>query len=138
MIAPEVLSRAAEFRAAFQTAHPFKHVCVDEFFSRDWAEASLRDLPPFDREFARQEVDEFKLFNVIFSRAIIFETNEYSWHGFRKIQLPEDRRHISRKCLSIYLYTRDRPAEEIAGPHGTFYVQWPFPDRFRPGHVLAE
>ena len=70
-------------------------------------------------------------------RAVIFETNEHSWHGFRRIQLPEDRLHLSRKCLSIYLYTADRPAHEIAGPHGTFYVQWPFPDKFAPGRILS-
>ncbi len=85
----------------------------------------------------RPEADEFKQFNVIFNRAVIFETNEYSWHGFRRIQLPEDRLHLSRKCLSIYLYTADRPAEEIAGPHGTFYVQWPFPEKFAAGHTLS-
>ena len=39
--------------------------------------------------------------------------------------------------LSIYLYTRDRPAEEIAPPHGTFYVQRPIPSRLVPGHVLT-
>jgi hypothetical protein len=68
---------------------------------------------------------------------VIFETNEYSWHGFRRIHLPENRLHLSRKCLSIYLYTADRPAYEIAGPHGTFYVQWPFPDKFLAGHTLS-
>ena len=83
------------------------------------------------------DVDDFKQFNVTFNRAVIFETNEYSWHGFRRIRLPSDRRHLSRKCLSIYLYTKDRPAHEIAGPHGTFYVQWPLGDEFAPGHVLS-
>ena len=51
--------------------------------------------------------------------------------------MPQDRLHISRKCLSIYLYTKERPADEIAGPHGTFYVQRPFPDRFKVGDVLS-
>ena len=32
-----------------------------------------------------------------------------SWHGFERIQLPEGKKHLSRKMLSIYLYTRDRP-----------------------------
>ena len=82
------------------------------------------------------ETDQFSEFNVTFNRAVIFETNEYSWHGFRKIQLPQDRLHLSRKCLSIYLYTKERPAHEIAGPHGTFYVQRPFPERFKAGDQL--
>lgn len=248
MISKAVLARTAEYRQAFQSAQPFKHVCIDEFFTKTTAEAALRDFPPFDREFAvnefgeyggkavvsniqeispfysklyaylmsqpfleamsaltgidglhgdprlygggthenlngqtldvhvdfnfqiegglhrranlllylnkewdpawggaielhsnprRPEEDAFKQFNVIFNRAVIFETNEYSWHGFRTIRLPQDRLHISRKCLSIYLYTKDRPAEEIAGPHGTFYIQWPMPDEIAPGRTLS-
>jgi Rps23 Pro-64 3,4-dihydroxylase Tpa1-like proline 4-hydroxylase len=249
MISPDVVAKAETYRESFQSAKPFKHVCIDDFFTSDTAEAALREFPPFEQEFARNEFgeyggkavvscirevsnsyaklydyfmsadflkkmsditgipdlhgdptlygggthenlngqeldvhvdfnfqieggfhrrcnlllylnkewdpawgggielhsnprrsheDEIKLFNVIFNRAVIFETNEYSWHGFRKIRLPEDRLHLSRKCLSIYLYTRQRPPEEIAGPHGTFYVQWPFPDeQFPAGHALS-
>ena len=73
-----------------------------------------------------------------FNRAVLFETNERSWHGFPKIDLPEDKRHLSRKSISIYLYTKDRPAEEIAPKHSTFYVQRPLPGKFQPGHVLSE
>jgi len=248
MISQAVIEQAATFRQAFQGAQPFKHVCIDGFFTGPAAEGSLRDFPPFEQRFAigdngeyggkavvsniveispfyarlygyfmsrefleamsaitgiddlrgdptlygggthenlngqtldvhvdfnfqigeglhrranllhylnkewdpawggaielhsnprRPDLDEFKQFNVIFNRAVIFETNEHSWHGFRKIRLPEDRLHLSRKCLSIYLYTPDRPAHEIAGPHSTFYVQWPLPADFKPGRVLS-
>lgn len=248
MISKAILNKAAKYREEFQAGQPFKHVCIDNFFTNSAAEASLRDFPPFDREFAigdngdyggkavvsdiqqispfyatlydylmsrefldamsaitgieelcsdpslygggthenlngqmldvhvdfnfqitgglhrranlllylnrewdpawggaielhsnprRPRLDEFKQFNVIFNRAVVFETNEYSWHGFRKIKLPPDRLHLSRKCLSIYLYTRDRPAHEIAGPHSTFYVPWPLPAELKPGRVLS-
>lgn len=60
--------------------------------------------------------NEISAFNCIFNRAVLFETNEISWHAFPKIVLPEDQRDNSRKSLSIYLYTKDRPAEEIAPP----------------------
>jgi hypothetical protein len=249
MISHAVIAEAARFRQSFQAAQPFKHVCIDDFFTSYAAEAAIRDFPPFDQEFARNEfgeyggkavinnireispfyatlydylmssgfltamsaitgiddlrgdptlygggtheningqeldchvdfnfqieggfhrranlllylnrewdpawggvielhsnprrpnTDEFRQFNVIFNRAVIFETNEYSWHGFRKIQLPTDQLHLSRKCLSIYLYTAARPAEEIAGPHSTFYVQWPLPKKFATGRVLSD
>ena len=82
------------------------------------------------------ERDEVKTFLPLFNRAVIFETNEHSWHGFRTIRLPEGKKHLTRKCLSIYLYTRERPAQEIAPEHGTFYVQEPLPDHLRPGHAL--
>jgi hypothetical protein len=67
----------------------------------------------------------------------MFETNEISWHGFPRIELPEGERHRSRKSISIYLYTKDRPAGEIAPSHGTFYVQRPLPERIAPGHIVT-
>jgi hypothetical protein len=77
-------------------------------------------------------------YDPLFNRCVMFETNERSWHGFPKINLPDDKRHLSRKSISIYLYTRDRPAEEIAPMHGTFYVQRPLPKHLAPGHTLTE
>ena len=83
------------------------------------------------------ERDEVKVFNCSFNRGVVFETNEHSWHGFPRIRLPEGKQHLSRKCISVYLYTRTRPKEEIAPPHGTFYVQRPLPARIAAGHTLT-
>jgi hypothetical protein len=78
-------------------------------------------------------------YRVDFNRAVLFETNEHSWHGFSRINLPEHLRATrSRKCISIYLYSRERPQDEIAGEHGTFYVQRPLAEKFRAGRVLSE
>ena len=82
------------------------------------------------------EHDEVKTFNCTFNRCVVFETNEYSWHGFQRIQPPADKAGLSRKCISIYLYTQDRPQEEIAPLHGTFYVQRPLPERMVAGRAL--
>jgi hypothetical protein len=82
--------------------------------------------------------NRIKSYAPLFNRAVMFETNEFSWHAFPKIDLPEGKRHLSRKSISIYLYTKDRPAEEIAPMHGTFYVQRPLAPRFAPGHMLTE
>jgi hypothetical protein len=86
----------------------------------------------------RPEENQIKVIVPAFNRCVIFETSERSWHGFERIRLPHDKKHHSRKLLSIYLYTRDRRAEEIVPPHGTFYVQRPLPPRIVPGHVLSE
>ena len=60
------------------------------------------------------------------------------WHGFRRIALPPDKQQLSRKSFSIYLYTKDRPAEEVLAPHTTFYLPQPLPANLRVGHTLTE
>jgi hypothetical protein len=72
------------------------------------------------------------------NRAVIFETNERSWHGFRRIELPAEAAGISRRSIAVYFYTRERPGSEIAPSHGTFYVQRPLTDRIRCGYTLGE
>ncbi len=80
--------------------------------------------------------NRIRSFDPLFNRCVMFETNERSWHGFPRIDLPADKRHLSRKSISIYLYTKDRPAEEIAPMHGTFYVQRPLAKHITEGHTL--
>ena len=82
--------------------------------------------------------NQIKVVAPLFNRCVIFETSERSWHGFERIRLPENKKQHSRKMLSVYLYTRDRPAEQIAPPHSTFYVQRAKPARLVPGHTLTE
>lgn len=74
----------------------------------------------------------------LFNRAVIFETTEWSWHGFDRIALPESARSLTRKSIALYFYTRERPVDELAGTHSTIYVDRPLPERFRTGLTLAE
>jgi hypothetical protein len=83
------------------------------------------------------KADQVKSFLPLFNRAVIFETNEYSWHGFKRIALPEAKKQLSRKSFSIYLYSKDRPAEEVVAPHRTFYVPAPPPERLAAGVTLT-
>ena len=85
----------------------------------------------------RPEENQISSYDPLFNRCVMFETNEYSWHGFPRINLPPDQRHLSRKSISIYLYTETRPAEETAPLHATFYVQRPLPPHLQAGHVLT-
>jgi len=249
MIRSAVRQQASRYRGDFQSAQPFPHVVIDNFFDPDKAEHLLADFPAFDAENAKsdfghvgrkaavpdirrispfyaavydyiasqgfldfvaeatgipdlvhdeqmfgggthenlegQDLDPHVDFNFIedrklhrrlnlllylnkewdvawggcleihsnprkpkenqikvitpmFNRAVIFETSEHSWHGFEQIRLPEGKKHLSRKMLSVYLYTKERPAEEIAPPHGTCYVQRPLPRHLAAGHTLTE
>ena len=55
------------------------------------------------------------------NRMVIFETNEYSWHGFKKVDAKYNL-NLSRKSFALYLYSVDRPQNEIVPNHGTVYV----------------
>jgi hypothetical protein len=70
------------------------------------------------------------------NRCVIFETTESSWHGFPPIVLPESKRHLTRRSIALYFYTKERPAEELADTHSTIYIDRPLPERFREGHTL--
>jgi hypothetical protein len=71
------------------------------------------------------------------NHAVLFETNESSWHGFRPINLPEDKQHLSRKSLTVYYYTRSRENREFAPEHSTVYVPDWIPESLEPGKVLS-
>ena len=74
----------------------------------------------------------------LFNRAVIFETTEKSWHGFSAITLPPEKKAVSRKSFAIYLYTRERPAEETAVSHATVYVPDTMPSHLRAGTTLND
>lgn len=107
-------------------------VYLNKGWKTEWGGAIEIHSNPHDPEHNR-----IHAFDPTFNRCVMFETNEYSWHGFPRINLPEDQRHLSRKSISIYLYTKERPAGEIAPMHGTFYVQRPLPERFQAGYALT-
>lgn len=85
----------------------------------------------------RRDDDKVKLVTPLFNRCVIFETTEWSWHGFSRIDLPEDRRDLTRKSIALYFYTRERPTEELADTHSTIYVDRALPARFAPGTTLS-
>lgn len=86
----------------------------------------------------RSADDQVSLVTPLFNRCVIFETTEHSWHGFSRIDLPENKRDLARRSVALYFYTEDRPAEELADTHSTIYVDRPLPDRFRAGHTLSD
>jgi len=86
----------------------------------------------------RSPDDRVTLVTPLFNRCVIFETTEWSWHGFGRITLPPDGRALSRKSIALYFYTRERPTEELADTHSTIYVDRPLPERFRAGMTLDE
>ena len=79
--------------------------------------------------------DEIISVEPLFNRAVIFETNNISWHGFPRINLPEDKKHLSRKSFALYYYT-DRRDEQVT-PHSTIYVDRHLSEEINAGTTLT-
>jgi hypothetical protein len=105
------------------------------YLNKEWNEQWLGNLElhsdPWDFE-----NDQIVSCPPLFNHCVLFETNEHSWHGFQTVQAP-DGRELSRKSFTIYMYTKDRPAEEIAPKHWTTYVLPGPPKHFQAGHTLS-
>jgi Rps23 Pro-64 3,4-dihydroxylase Tpa1-like proline 4-hydroxylase len=89
------------------------------------------------REPMAETGDARKVVLPVANRAVIFETTESSWHGFRVIRTPPGR-GITRKSLAVYFYSHHRPSAEIAPSHATFYYQRPLPAHIQPGYTMQE
>ena len=107
------------------------------FLNREWDE-DWGGVLDFHRDHWQPDTDEILSFPPARNRCVVFETTEHSWHGFRKIVLPRDKRHITRRTIAVYFYTRERPPAEVGRDHSTVYVPRPMPAHIQPGHTLSE
>lgn len=87
------------------------------------------------------DIDRVARVQPIANRAVLFETTESSWHGFRAVAAPP---RVSRRSFAVYYYTADEPSEAGAPKpsaipnHSTIYVQRGLPERFTAGRRLTE
>lgn len=82
--------------------------------------------------------NQVQSFVPLMNRCVIFETSERSYHGFKKIQFPENKKNLSRKSIAVYFYTKHRQLSEIQPEHSTFYVPRPVPEHIRAGYTLKQ
>ena len=73
----------------------------------------------------------------VFNRCVIFETSERSWHAFDPIRLPPEQADLTRRSIALYFYTKDRPAQETAPRHTTYYVNRQLPGHIDEGRTLS-
>lgn len=107
------------------------------YISEEWERSWGGDLE-LHKDPWKPESDQWISYPSFGNNAVIFETNEISWHGFNEITLPENKRHLSRKSLTVYYYSKERPAEETGRKHMTIYVPRPISPSIKPGETLAE
>jgi hypothetical protein len=108
------------------------------FLNPEWREEWGGCLE-FDRNpWVPQESPAVRTVVPLANRAVLFETSERSWHGFKRIALPPGSEHISRRSVAVYFYTRRRPPEETAPSHSTIYVPRGLPEQIRPGYTLTD
>jgi Rps23 Pro-64 3,4-dihydroxylase Tpa1-like proline 4-hydroxylase len=80
--------------------------------------------------------DEIISIEPLFNRAVMFETNNISWHGFPRINLPDDQKKLSRKSFTIYYYSKAR--NKKTKTHTTIYVERHLPENIKAGVTLTE
>jgi len=106
------------------------------YLNKEWKKEWGGNIELHKDPYLPPEQDEIVSVEPLFNRAVIFETNDISWHGFPRIDLPADKKHLSRKSFALYYYTEDRP--EKIKPHSTIYVERHLPAHIRSGHTLTE
>ncbi|HHL32393.1 MAG TPA: 2OG-Fe(II) oxygenase, partial [Oceanospirillales bacterium] len=106
-------------------------VYLNKQWQKDWGgNIELHKNPRLE-----PQMDEIISVVPCFNRAVIFETNNISWHGFPQIDLPEDKKHLSRKSFALYYYSLKR-AQNIES-HSTIYVDRHLPEHIQAGHTLS-
>jgi hypothetical protein len=87
------------------------------YLNKDWKSEYEGCLELWDMKSEKQIENIAPIFN----RAVIFETNEASFHGHpKKLNTPPD---VTRKSLAVYYYTETRDESETAQEHNTIFRQ---------------
>lgn len=107
------------------------------YLNPEWEESWGGSLELHRNPWLAPEEDTVRAVVPLANRAVLFETTERSWHGFRRIALPPEKKHLSRRSIAVYYYSKDRPPEETAPSHGTVYVPRPLPEYLREGRTLS-
>lgn len=107
------------------------------YLSPEWDQSWGGSIQLHRDPFQPPAKDEIVTITPVFNRCVIFETNEHSWHGFKKIMLPENRRDLTRKSFALYYYTETRPTEEVGAEHSTIYAEEHLSEYFKPGIKLG-
>jgi Rps23 Pro-64 3,4-dihydroxylase Tpa1-like proline 4-hydroxylase len=86
------------------------------FMNKNWKKEYNGYLELWDMD-KKERIENIK---PSFNKAVLFETNEISFHGHPKpLNTPPD---VSRKSISLYFYSPTQPEEENVPAHNTIFV----------------
>jgi len=108
------------------------------YLNAEWDESWGGALELHTNPWLHPAQNEVQTIAPLLNRCVIFETSDRSWHGFRRIDLPAERRTLSRRSFAMYLYTRERPDLPLIPHDITIYTDRPLPEHIRSGHVLSD
>jgi hypothetical protein len=108
------------------------------YLNEEWDDAWGGALELHTNPWLHPSEDRVVTVSPSFNRCVVFETSDHSWHGFRRIDLPPDRRGVSRRSFAMYLYTRERPGCQLIPHDITIYTDRPLPERIRAGRTLTQ
>lgn len=80
--------------------------------------------------------DQIVSVDPLFNRAVLFATDDRSWHGFPTIDLPRDGEVESRRSFAVYYYTDAADIDREV--HSTVYVDRQLDAHIRAGHELTD
>ncbi len=106
------------------------------YLNPDWEDSWGGSLQLHRDPYLPPSQDDIKLVTPLANRCVVFETTECSWHGFKRICLPEGHKQVSRKSFALYYYTDTRPPEETGPEHSTIYVPEHLPEWYTAGMTL--
>ncbi|MGH6707746.1 MAG: 2OG-Fe(II) oxygenase [Bradyrhizobium sp.] len=89
------------------------------YLNRDWREEYGGHFEMWDREVTHCVKGVLPIFN----RMIIFDTNDFTFHGHPEpLRCPPG---ITRKSLALYYFSNGRPAHEVSHAAGTDFIGRP-------------
>ena len=122
------------------TNHPktgyFRRLNFILYLNKEWDKTWGGNIELHKNPRLSPQEDDIISVEPLFNRVVLFETTNNSWHGFPKIDLPDDKKNLSRKSFALYYYT-PRIDYKIK-THSTIYVERHLPKHYKVGMVLSE
>jgi hypothetical protein len=81
------------------------------YLNEEWQDDYGGSIQLHKDPYSPSEKDQVTSISPLFNRCVIFETHEHSWHGFPRINLPKDKRSLSRRSFALYYYNGLAPGK---------------------------